>query len=278
VSEAERLFREAREDMKRQDFAVACPKLEESLKLASVAGTLLNLSECNERQGRLVMALQRQREAIKMLPADDDRLPRAKEREETLDRTTPRLVIRLPSPSPTALRIALDGSALRREEVAGPVPLDPGTHTLLVAATGATTRTIRVLLNEGDRKEVVANPGPSPEVRSGGNGRTWGYVLGGVGAAGLVVAGVTGFILKDKQNTINQHCDDRKICDAQGLDAVSSGQNLAPVYVTAWIVAAAGLASGGYLLLTSDAETRRPVQVGASALPGGGGLLVDGRF
>ena len=53
---AQALFYEARQLMKENKFGLACPKLEESLRLDYGIGTEFNLADCNEKLGRLATA------------------------------------------------------------------------------------------------------------------------------------------------------------------------------------------------------------------------------
>src|SRR6185436_7071846 len=69
----EALFREGRRFMKSRDFASACPKLEESLRLDPATGTLVNLADCEEQIGRTASAWQHWRAAADRLPAGDKR-------------------------------------------------------------------------------------------------------------------------------------------------------------------------------------------------------------
>ena len=64
--EAEQLFREGREAMKRADYALACPSFERSLALDPALGTLLNLAVCEEKRGRLGQALARYRQFVEL--------------------------------------------------------------------------------------------------------------------------------------------------------------------------------------------------------------------
>jgi len=77
-SEAERLFREGRDAMKAGDPATACARFAASQSLDPAPGTLLNLALCEEKLGQLSLALRHAKEAEKLLPADDDRLPIAR--------------------------------------------------------------------------------------------------------------------------------------------------------------------------------------------------------
>src|SRR5690348_18176828 len=56
-SQADQLFDEGRALMAKQDFADACPKLEESQRLDPALGTLLNIGLCDEGLGKLATAL-----------------------------------------------------------------------------------------------------------------------------------------------------------------------------------------------------------------------------
>src|SRR5688572_27095637 len=54
--EARTLFREARELVKEQKYARACPKFERSLTIERGIGTMYNLADCWEKLGRLASA------------------------------------------------------------------------------------------------------------------------------------------------------------------------------------------------------------------------------
>ncbi|MEO8877348.1 MAG: hypothetical protein ABI461_17265, partial [Polyangiaceae bacterium] len=56
LAAAEALFEDGRKSMDANDFAAACPKLEESERLAPAVGTLLNLGICYEKSHRTASA------------------------------------------------------------------------------------------------------------------------------------------------------------------------------------------------------------------------------
>lgn len=63
---AEALFEQGRALMAQGNFAAACPKLEESLRLDPGLGTLLNLAMCEEKAGRKDLACRYYMDAARM--------------------------------------------------------------------------------------------------------------------------------------------------------------------------------------------------------------------
>ena len=94
---ADALFRSAREAFARGDYATACPRFAESQRLAPAVGTLLNLSACEEKLGKLTVSYAHLVEAIEKLPPRDARLKAATERRDALKSKIPRAAPRCPS-------------------------------------------------------------------------------------------------------------------------------------------------------------------------------------
>jgi len=278
---AVKLFNAGREDMKRNDYAAAYEKLSESQRLDPSPGTLLNLALCEENLGRLAAAWAHIQEVLAQLPADDARAKVAKEHQTQIDARLPRLTIHLAPDAPATTRIALDGNELPATSLRTPLPLDPGRHVVLVGAPGAQPKTVDVELAEGERKEITASPAGVTTARPRAEepkNNTLAYVMLGVGGAGVVTGGVLWAVLNKKHDIVENNCDDQKRCNAEGMDAADSGKKLTPIYTGAWIVGAAGLGVGAYLLLTGGESSAPSTQVGAAPLPGGGAVRLEGRF
>ncbi|HVJ16178.1 MAG TPA: hypothetical protein VM686_12135 [Polyangiaceae bacterium] len=82
---AETLFEEGRRALTDEDYALACSKFAESQRLDPGAGTLMNLGTCEEGLGHDAAALANFREALSMLPPDDDRVEFARTRVTELE-------------------------------------------------------------------------------------------------------------------------------------------------------------------------------------------------
>ena len=185
--------------MKQGDLAAACPKLAESLRFDPAVGTLMNLAECEERQGRTASAWQRWGTAADQLPAGDRRrttaLLRARKLEALLPRVTVATDARLPG-----LEVSRDGVVLGSASLGVPLPVDPGLHQIVRPAPGRTPRSYQLAVGNGQQEVVVVEPGPPvapiaapvaivarpsmPAPAEPRRGRALGYTLtaGGVGA------------------------------------------------------------------------------------------------
>jgi hypothetical protein len=284
---AEALFNEGRALSEKGDDAGACAKFEESLRLDAASGTLLNLANCEEKLGELADAWMHWQQAAAALPDGDERIAIAKERLAALEKRVPRLAIALGPDAPGGARIERDGTELRAASLDVPLPVNPGRHRIVVRAAGHADRSYEVTIAEGKQERLVVTVGPKvagsaatagtavapdPDSRSS----LPGWILGGVGVAGIGVAVTTGIMLGNKRDTVEDECDKAsRLCNPEGVDAAESGRTLLTINTVAWVVGVAGVASGTYFILTSG---KSKTQVGASAGPTGAAISLSRRF
>jgi hypothetical protein len=293
---AAQFFLEGRAAMEKGDYATACPKFEESLKLVKRSGTLFALSKCAEKDLHLVRAADLMREGIVMLPVGDDRLAESKALLDKLDKRVPHVTLALAKDSPADAQVKLDG---RVASLGESMAVDPGNHTWTVTAGGRVPQRGTFAVGEGEQKGVTIEVGgPLPEVASGAGGpaeapraeprdgppskasplRTVGFVLGGVGVASLVAGGVTGALTLAKKSDADKNCNE-KTCNAAGVTAESDGKTFSTVSTITFIGGAA-LAGAGVVLLVTSKRTQKADATGLLVSPtrGGASLAMRGSF
>jgi len=298
-AEAEAAFREGRKAVQAGDWATACARFAESERIEPAPGTLLNLADCEEHTGHLVSAHEHFGVAASGFPRNDTRRALALSREAQLDKRIVRLTLRL-APSAPADAVVHEGDAIVPTSALGsPMLVDPGPLALIVTAPGHVDRPYTLSLHDGDQVEqtleagdVVAVSAPAaaapaapssemapapvvPPPTSSGR-RTIGFVLGGIGLAGLGTGAVTGLLALDRASTVKSHCPGLA-CDPQGLSAASQGQWLAPTSTVAFIAGGVLVAGGAYLVLSNGS---RSTSLALTPLigPQTGGAVVRGQF
>lgn len=289
-TEGEKLFREGRSAMQDKDYETACARFAESQKKEPAPGTSLNLGECEERRNHLIAA----REAFVSAAANfltADKKGYATGRAEALDKRIPRIVVRVAgAPKGTIVR-----AGERVVEQGAEQRLDPGDVAFSIEAPATRTKRMTVTLKESNAlTEVELGPldidgpvvpkprpdavtAPKPQAGTEANPlRTVGWVLVGVGAASLVVGGVTGIMTLDRASTVKDHCDGDLACDSEGTDAASSGKTLSLVSTITVIAGVVGLGAGGALLLTTSPAKKTATTFGPG--PGELGLMMRRTF
>jgi hypothetical protein len=184
----------------------------------------------------------------------------------------PRLTVRLAPGAPADSRVLRDGVELKGASLDTALPVDPGKHLIEVSAPGHAPRVYEFSLDEGEKRTRVVEPGKALDGSSGsdatadtgsGSGkRTLGWVLGGVGVAGLAVGAVTGVMVLGKKSTVDENCDENKRCNAEGADAAESGKTLGTVSGVSFIIGGVALAAGTWLVLSSDGSERPQTALG----------------
>ena len=299
---AESLFQEGRKLMDAKRYALACPKLAASHKLAPAVGALLNLADCYERGGQLASAWTRFHEAITMAQrlGQADREKTARERADKLE---PRLIKLTISGREPGLEVKLDGNPLAAGSLGAPVPIDPGTHTIDATAKGKKPFSATVDLSERVKTPTVAIPAltplegepsdpkvvvppppggdvhlpeePAPAGSTGSTQRIIGIGAMGLGGVGLVLGTVFGLKASSKwSDAKDNHCTGLE-CDRTGVELAASAKNAGTVSTISFIAGGVFLAGGAVLLFTAPkAAKKNDVTVGL----GPGNLTLRGSF
>lgn len=297
--------------MKAGDYAVACTKLEESLRLDYGVGTEFNLADCRERIGKLATAWSgfSNVAAAAKSQGQHEREKVALERAKALEPRLPKLVIDVQTPSLPGFEVKRDGVIVGPASWGVPVAVDPGVHRVTVSAPGAVPWEGSVTTSEGKRARIevprqlataaatVAEAPPAaaasaapavvprfPEPVIEPRGRTQraiGYVTGSVGLIGLGIG--AGFALDSMQQKERsaQYCTGN-ICQAKGVALRERAIHSGDVATVGWVAGGAALVGGIILVLTAPSHTPRKEAAKASfsAVPqvahNGAGISLEG--
>jgi hypothetical protein len=290
---AEALFRAGRQAADQKDWKTACARFEESNRLEPASGTVFNLAHCREQLGELASAWQRYLEVKDKLEPGDSRLEVVTERIANLEKRLPKLTLESDGSS-DGMVVMRDGKEVGAATFGVALPVDPGTHTVVVRAPGRRDHVISVELAEGEQRSLKLEPGapvdaaqpaaesatparPAKPRETSSSTRTAGFVIGGVGAAGLVTSLVTGALVLSKKSTVDDECSN-KVCSPAGVEAGEDGALFSTVSTVAFAVGAVGLGVGTYLVLSSDDSGAEQSRVELRALPGQASVTLGGSF
>ena len=277
---AQVLFDKARALVQQKNFAEACPKFAESLRLDPGIGTMLWLADCYENNGQTASAWAQFKEAagVAGLRADP-REAVARRRAAALEPKLSNVVIALPPGTRVSgLEVRRDGVVISSAELGLALPMDPGVHTLTASAPGRTTWSgtvevtaaraeplvVNVPLLAEDRSAAGTERDPSlPASSSSEQNSAWGttkYLGLGIAAVGVVGLGVgTALGLSAKSanddSKADNHCTGNA-CDSTGKDLRSTAQSRATGATFAFAAGSAALAGGLLLFFLSPATKK----------------------
>jgi hypothetical protein len=288
---ADALFTKGRDLLGKGDATAACPKFEESQRLDPGLGTLLNLALCHETVGRLGSALTEFREAAKLARAtgESKREATAVEHIKALEPRAPMITFKVDEPAP-GQTLAIAGVDVPATGWTVPVPVDPGTLTITVAAPERKPFETTVTLAERGQQTITVPalarlhalpvaiaPAPVSNTR-----RYLGIGLGGAGVVTVGVSVVVALGAKSKYDNAfsDGHCDKAtSTCDMVGQNATDAARKRG---TTATIIGAVGLAAiaGGVVLFLTAPHGEHATATAIVPTVGadGGGVAVLGSF
>jgi hypothetical protein len=306
-------WEEAGKAMDNKDYATACPKLEEVVRLRPDGlGAKLKLAKCYEGAGRLASAwaMYAQVEPLATRANQPDRQKTAHERMEALKPKLAMLTILVPDAvrALPGLEVTCDGKIVEAAQWGIPLPVDKGRHVIAMAAhrmprnerveeieADGAVRTVTIEPPTGVMAPSVAEP-PEPSRRSVAPAVVLGVLAAGGIASGIAFARLSASNYADAEAVEAALTASRASCVSGTLsyDAklCSDLQAKANAYVTFHNVAVGAFIAGGaaaagtalYLLwpAASANKTNRSVVHDVRLMPilspTGNGLLVSGRF
>jgi hypothetical protein len=301
---AEQLFNQARDLVKANKWAEACPKFEASLRYDAVLGTRLNLATCYEHIGKLASAWGLYRESMEAAKkaGDSKRADYAQKQATALEPRLPKLAISSPANKPAGFVVKRDGTPIDAGELGVALYVDPGLHEVVASASGFEPYAVSVTLVEG-KTETLAIPPlvAKPMAAEGNKPRTEQEVdtavisararqrkfialgLGGGAAVALAVGFVFGAKASSSYDDAKKLCGDDQICSADNFDKdkklVSDARSAGTISTVLVGVGIAAAAAGAIVYLTAPKAKERAT---ARLLPvphdGGAGLAVVGAF
>ncbi len=272
---AEALFQDGKQLMEKGSYGDACPKLARSHQLDPAGGTVLLLAMCYEQAGKVASAWLRYNDALAFARRDgrDDRATRAREHLAVLTPRLSRVTIVLPKEvaDSKGARLVLDGTELPAESTTWSLPVDPGSHDLVLSAPGKQPWSTSFVV-EGDGQTVTLNapvleneappapepapkavvmPPPGPEHARTSPWRTVGFVIGGAGVLSLGVGTYFGISALSSMSDAKKHCSTPPTCTDPG--AVRSSRDATSAAVRADVFLGAGLlgVAAGVILVTT---------------------------
>ena len=302
---AEALFVEGKKLAAEGKLTEACPKFAESNRLDRGAGTLIHLADCYEKNHQAASAWATFKDAASAAQAlgraDWQKL--ATQRAALLEPKLAKLTVKVKDPA-DRIEVTRDGSQMSPASWGTPLPVDVGHHVVQASAPNRKPFKASVdVTKDGDRVEIVvtkleegggATPLPSgnnaaggdknpppPKVHGGDEGssqKTIGFVVGGVGVAGLAAGAVTGLIAIGKNSDSKNACPNDGACNnAEAIDANDGAKTFGTISTIGFIAGGACLAAGAILIFTAPSSSRsgsiKPTPTrGVSVLP-----ATDGR-
>jgi len=290
---AEGLFRDGKKLLEQKKYAEACPKFEESARLDPSSGVELALGICYEGLGKTASAWGAYESAISLARRDNrkDREHAATVRAEALEHKLSHVTITVP---PDVAKI--DGLVIKEDGVAigaaawADAPVDPGSHTLDVAAPGkkawsttftvdrpSSTQTVTVPELENDETPVVVVPagGGAPRVLVKVPThplRTVSIVTLGAGAASLVAASVLGGIAIGDASDAHKACPTSPCSNATAISENDNAGTLADWSTALFVASGVLVATSVVLFFVRGPDATRAASIHPIVAPGFAGI------
>ncbi len=259
----------------------SCVAFRQSLSLVRELGPLRKVAACEEREGKLLQAAARLREVLERLPPEDPERAVTDSLLKSVESRLGRLSLKQRPGARAGVRASVNG--LDRAVPSSGLLLDPGEQEVVVAMPGEPSRLVAVTIASG-QEVTLELPLPydvprgrtpaiaTPMAPRSATMRTAGFVVGGIGIASLLSAGITGLKLLDDKSDLDA-CAAEPGCNTTAI--AERANRLVVINALAWGVGIVGVGTGATLLVL-DASERGESAVSAEV--GLGNVRVYGTF
>jgi hypothetical protein len=296
--QAQSRFAKGRDLLNKKQYDDALVEFRASHDIVASPNTRLEIARCLRTAGKLVAAyaeLGRTSIEAKELLGQDNRYQRAydaaiaerKEIEPQLGFVT--LTVQNATDDTT---VTVGGEEIKRAAWSEPIPVTPADSEIVVSSTGHAPVKTSVNVAAGQRQALTidalsgdattptaptdAAPAESPS--SGPSLRTWSYVAGGVGVAGLATFGIFAVLAKGTYDDLDGACHGGP-CPPDKSGEISSGKTQQTVANVGLAVGLVGVAAGATLFVLSMPKSSASTTASTTAFVAGPGWAgVQGRF
>ncbi len=276
-SVASSTFREGREALKTGKYELACARFRVSEDAEPSSGARLNLGDCALRRGEYVEAERLYTGAA--LLAEGEKRAFAEQRAAAARAQAGTLRVRWSGAAPASGVVEVDGKTVG---VPAEIAVNPGRHTVRVAASGYAVAPRSIDIGTGGTADVnlapeatpahelVAPPTKVPPER--GSRSPLAYVLFGVSGVALAGGIVTGLVARGARDDLDAKCGGHTPCAPEVFARgdvradFDRGKSWALVSTTCFVGAAVAFVAGGTLWLVTAPN------------PGGQTVALSGRF
>ena len=285
ITAAQALYEAATRAMDAKDYASACPKLEEAVRLVpSGVGARLTLGECYEAAGKLASAYASFGLAETMAAAakQGERQEKAHDRAKALKPRLATLTIAVADDvrAESGLEVRRDGVLAGAAQWGIASPVDRGTHVVVATAPGKSKWVKTVEVTDGaalmvtvDALFPVASAEQLPAKEEDAAASLWGpqrlasLAVGGAGLVALGAGSYFGVLASAKQKQSNDGLCDGNQCDQAGIDLRTDAIHAANATTALLVVGGAAVTVGVVLFVTapgskSQATTALRIGVG----------------
>ena len=295
--QAQSKFSKGKELFAQKKYAEALPEFQGSLEIVASPNARLYVARCYRELGKLVAAYvefgRTEVEAKELAPQDsryvktgDSAATERKDIEPKLGFVT--VTVQNASDATT---LKIGGEEVRRAGWNEPAPTMPGTSEVVVETPGKEPVKKSVTVAAGEKTALTIDAGSgagggtpapgegdksvAPSSSEGHDYRTYAYIAGGVGAAGLLTFGIFGAMASSRWSQVKDECGARP-CPESKRDLVEGGQTQQRIANVGLVIGIVGLAAGVTLFVLS--KPKKPTEGTTTAVIGPSFVGLSGSF